>query len=117
MDSPGWYRVDPRKVAHETIDGEVIMIHLLIGSYYSLRGAGADIWDSLASGRDRAQTLAFLEQRYEGAPPLTPHPGDGLPKELEKEAPLEPAADEAAGANGAPPTAVAERKPFEVPAL
>jgi Coenzyme PQQ synthesis protein D (PqqD) len=117
MDSPGWYRVDPRKVAHETIDGEVIMIHLLIGSYYSLRGAGADIWDSLASGRDRAQTLAFLEQRYEGDPQLIAETVDDLAKELEKEELLEPAADGANGANGAPPAAVAERKPFEVPAL
>ena len=117
MDSAGWYRVDPRKVAHETIDGEVIMIHLLIGSYYSLRGAGADIWESLASGRDRAETLAFLEQRYEGEPELIARTVDDLVKQLQEEELVEPAAEGAPAASGGPLAAVAERKPFEVPAL
>src|SRR3954462_11916430 len=101
MDSPGWYRVDPRKVAHETIYGEVIMIHLLIGSYYSLRGAGADIWESLASGRDRAETLAFLEQHYEGDAELTAHTVDALVKQLEEEELLDPAGAGAPASNGA----------------
>jgi hypothetical protein len=117
MDSPGWYRVDPRKVAHETIDGEVIMIHLLIGTYYSLRGAGADIWESLASGRDRAETLTFLEQRYDGDPELIAQTVDDLVKQLEEEELVDAATDGAPAANGGPTTAVAERKPFEAPAL
>jgi hypothetical protein len=110
-----WYRIDPRKVAHETIDGEVIMIHLLIGTYYSLDGAGADIWAHLASGRGRAETLARLERRYDADPTLLAETVDDLVQRLAEEELLEPAADGAP----APPISepAAERLPFTGPRL
>lgn len=110
-----WYRVDPRKVAYETIDGEVIMIHLLIGTYYSLDGAGADIWASLASGHGRAETLAVLEQRYDADPAVLADALDDIAKRLAEEGLLEPAVDGAP----APPAAesVNGRVPFEAPGL
>jgi hypothetical protein len=55
------FRVDPRRVVHETIDGEVILIHLETGNYYSLNGGGAEIWELLgrhASASDVARELA-----------------------------------------------------------
>jgi Coenzyme PQQ synthesis protein D (PqqD) len=110
-----WYRVDPRKVAHETIDGEVIMIHLLIGTYYSLGGAGADIWASLASGRGRAETLALLERRYDADPVLLTETVDDFVKRLAEEDLLEPTVD---GAPAPPATEPAgERLPFKGPEL
>jgi hypothetical protein len=117
MDSDGWYRVDPRKVAHETIDGEVIMIHLLIGTYYSLDGAGADLWAHLASGRGREETLALLEQRYEAEPGAIAETVDGLVKRLAEEELLEPVADDARASNGSPAEPAAERLPFKPPEL
>lgn len=42
--------VDSRRVVHETIDGEVILIQLETGYYYSLAGAGAEIWALLVKG-------------------------------------------------------------------
>lgn len=44
------YRVDSHNVVHETIEGEVIVIHLLNGSYYSLGGGGPEIWRHLLDG-------------------------------------------------------------------
>jgi hypothetical protein len=41
------YRVNRPNVAAETVDGEVLMIHLETGNYYSLRGTGAAIWDAI----------------------------------------------------------------------
>lgn len=41
-------RVNAPHVIHESIDGEVIVIDLGTGNYYSLKGSGADVWDALA---------------------------------------------------------------------
>jgi Coenzyme PQQ synthesis protein D (PqqD) len=114
MGTDAWYKVDPRKVAHETIDGEVIMIHLLIGTYYSLDGAGADLWAQLASGRGREETLAYLQQRYEADPELIAETVDDLVKRLAEEELLEPA-EGVPAANGPPPEPAAERLPFKPP--
>ena len=40
-------RVAPH-IIHETIDGEVIVIDLATGSYYSLRGSAADAWQLIS---------------------------------------------------------------------
>lgn len=39
------FRVNAPQVIHESIDGEVIIINLETGSYYSVKGCGADVWD------------------------------------------------------------------------
>jgi hypothetical protein len=38
------FQVSAPQVIHETIDGEVIIINLATGTYYSLKGSGAEIW-------------------------------------------------------------------------
>jgi hypothetical protein len=47
-------------VVHETIDGETILIHLGTGTYYSLDGAGATIWNLLAAGLSEDEVTARL---------------------------------------------------------
>src|SRR5215213_4293490 len=54
------YRVDARNVVHETIEGEVIVIHLLNGSYYSLGGGGPQIWEQLLTGATVGQIAATI---------------------------------------------------------
>ena len=46
------YTVCGPQVIHETIDGEVVIINLESGNYYSLRGSGAHIWTSIGAGAD-----------------------------------------------------------------
>lgn len=46
----GSYRVNTPTVAAETVDGEVLMIHLDSGNYYSLRAVGASIWTGIELG-------------------------------------------------------------------
>jgi hypothetical protein len=41
----GQLRVRTPHVIHETIDGEVIVIDLSSGTYYSLRGSAAEVWE------------------------------------------------------------------------
>ena len=40
-------RVKAPEVIHETIDGEVIIINLGTGNYYSVKGSGASVWTML----------------------------------------------------------------------
>lgn len=40
-------RVNTPEVIHETIDGEVIIINLASGNYYSLKGCGAEVWTAI----------------------------------------------------------------------
>lgn len=65
------FRVDPAKVVHETIEGETILINLETGTYYSLRGAGPEIWGSLVAGRSAADVVAELQHRYPAAESAT----------------------------------------------
>ncbi len=44
------FRVNSPTVVSETVDGEVVMIHLDSGNYYSLRSTGAVIWDAIERG-------------------------------------------------------------------
>jgi Coenzyme PQQ synthesis protein D (PqqD) len=60
--------IDPSEVIHETVDGEVILIGLQTGCYYSLEGSGAEIWEGLAAGRTSEDVIAELERRYSADP-------------------------------------------------
>ncbi len=51
-------------IVHETLEGETIVIHLETGSYYSLTGSGAEIWDLVAQGPSLEQICAALARRH-----------------------------------------------------
>lgn len=60
-------KVNAPQVIHETIDGEVIVINLGTGSYYSLKGSGADVW-GLIEGPDgvaASDLAAALATRFD----------------------------------------------------
>jgi Coenzyme PQQ synthesis protein D (PqqD) len=63
----GGLRVNTPHVIHETIDGEVIVINLASGNYYSVKGAGADVWDVLQSspGADVNAIAEAVARRYD----------------------------------------------------
>jgi hypothetical protein len=62
----GSVTVNTSHVVHETIDGEAILIHLGTGTYYSLDGIGAEVWELLVAGADREGLLAAAVERYDG---------------------------------------------------
>ena len=112
------FRVNSPRVMHETIEGEVIVIDLTTGSYYSLRDASAEIWREIESGADEARIGAALEHRYEGPREEILAGVSRLLDELAAEGLIEPA-----GASGdtlvapaAPPNANG-RIPFQAPVL
>ncbi len=51
-------------VLADTIDGEVVAIHLRTGHYHSLRGTAADIWDAVAGGASTAEVGQELARRH-----------------------------------------------------
>lgn len=62
--SAGSYRVNAPTVASETVDGEVVMINLESGNYYSLRASGAAIWDAIEQGVPVADIADGLRRGY-----------------------------------------------------
>ena len=58
------FRIGP-EIVHETVDGEVIAIDLVDGSYYSLAGSGPAIWELLGHGAGEAEIGTALAGRFE----------------------------------------------------
>ena len=67
MTGSEFFRVRAPQIAHETIDGEVVIINLDTGSYYSLTGAGAVAWGAIADGGSLDDVTHAVAQRYAGA--------------------------------------------------
>ncbi len=61
------FRVDTPQVVSETIQGETIVINLGTGTYYSLQGSGAAIWEGAAQGATIDEILDELAARYDGS--------------------------------------------------
>jgi hypothetical protein len=58
------HRVNAPTVAAETVNGEVLMIHLESGNYFSLRAAGAAIWEAVERGVPAAEIAEAFRDRY-----------------------------------------------------
>jgi Coenzyme PQQ synthesis protein D (PqqD) len=59
-------RVNATRIINETIEGEVVMIDLVSGNYYTLDDVGTEIWALLERGCSRDAIVAAIEERYEG---------------------------------------------------
>jgi hypothetical protein len=86
----GRIRINPEDVVHETVDGEVILISLQTGSYYSLEGSGAQIWAALLDGRCAAEVIAELEAGCRAEPGAIRNAVLDLVEELMAERLVEP---------------------------
>lgn len=58
------YRINTPHVAHDTIDGEVIAIHLADGSYYGLNRTASEIWNRIAARAALSEVNDELVERY-----------------------------------------------------
>ena len=101
-------RVNAPQVIHESIDGEVIIINLSSGNYYSTKGSGAEVWGVIekSPGLTSRELVDALVLRFQDAPTDIEAPvvafladlrAEGLVVEAGEDAtsPVEPA-----GANG-----------------
>lgn len=112
------FRINAPEVVAETIEDEVIVIHLKTGTYYSLRKSGAAVWQLIESGATVEESATAIESRYEGDPDLIARSVAELVGQLVSEelvVPGDPPAEIPppqvdGGSNGS-------REPFELPRL
>lgn len=57
------YQTSGDHIASEVVDGELIVLNLLVGTYYSSLGAGKTLWSALVGGADMAVVIPFLAAR------------------------------------------------------
>jgi hypothetical protein len=110
------HRVNSPNVIHETIEGEVVLIDLKTGTYYSLRGVGAAIWEDLVAGAGADEIAGDLRRRYDASDDQIADAVQTLIRELEDEGLVRAeAADEEAVT--LPTLEDGGRPPFEMPSL
>src|SRR4051812_8559013 len=120
MTQPRRFSIDVRRVVHETIEGETILINLLSGNYYSLGGCGVEVWSMLAQGHSGDEVVGELQIRYPAAGDGVAEPVHALIEELLREELLEPATENGNGNGHAEGTALlpaASGAPFAPPVL
>lgn len=66
MASPSRFRLNDKQVVFEKFDGEVLAINLETGTYYSLPGVSAQIWNWLIDGADVEAVKQALLTYYDG---------------------------------------------------
>lgn len=115
------FKVNVPKVVHEMIEGEVVIVNLDGGDYYSLLKAGADIWDGLARGLSRGEIVEEIVSRYESDRETMATAVNNLIEELQREALI--TVDTTNGsnqtpiANGNSSSNVSEKLSFDAPTL
>jgi hypothetical protein len=110
------YRVSGPRVIFENIDGELILVHMERGAYFSTDEVGAFIWSMIEGRATRAEIAHALGARYEERPEaIMAALGRFLGRLLEEDL---VASEHANGEPRTPaPPASGERRAFTVPAL
>jgi Coenzyme PQQ synthesis protein D (PqqD) len=116
---PTRFQVNSPRVMHETIEGEVMVIDLATGSYYSLRHSGAVVWQGIERSATDADIARELAQRYDASPDDVSSAVSSLLGELEAEGLVERVEDveQSATIEIAEERAGGGREPFDAPVL
>jgi hypothetical protein len=61
------FEINEPSVVSETIDGDVVIINLALGTYFSIRGTGGHVWQALLSGRDLQEITRCINHMGLGA--------------------------------------------------
>jgi len=114
------FRINTSRVAHQTLDGEAIIIDFDSGTYYSTGGSGAIIWQEIASNAPVSGIVETLNRKYMGDAETIRHSLDQFLDELEREALIERRDDVSLtprASSAAPDKESAARPAFETPSL
>jgi len=107
--------INSPRIAHETIDGETVLIDFDSGAYFSTSGTGALMLDCLLKGLNRDEVMETLTGSLAGDPAVMCGALDDFISQLETEALIVPSVAEPPSQ---PPCAVAASKvDFTVPLL
>jgi hypothetical protein len=64
MESNDRYKINPT-ITHETIEGEVVIVNLHNGNYYSLDKAGADVWGLIEMNHNVGEIINEISVCYD----------------------------------------------------
>jgi Coenzyme PQQ synthesis protein D (PqqD) len=87
--------VDSANAIAEKIEGEVVIINLGTGAYYSLRAVGADVWSAIEGGATQDEIVDSLAARYDGDSSAIGDYVAGLLEELQAEGLVRAAGEDA----------------------
>ena len=62
------YRVNSPRVIFENIDGELILVHMEKGAYYTTDEVGAELWNLIEARSNVAEMCRALGARYDADP-------------------------------------------------
>lgn len=118
MNSSLRFRINTPEIVHETIEGEVVIINLENGNYYSLDGIGASIWDSIGRGASVGKIVRGLDLHYQAKGSQIELAVEQFLAELEQDDLIAPDGTGASEINHAPKTQETGAKyDFEAPVL
>ncbi|BAQ63088.1 hypothetical protein GM3708_3494 [Geminocystis sp. NIES-3708] len=80
-----YLQINTAKIAQEIIDGEVIIINLDEGYYYSLLNIGTEIWQNIEKGFSQYEIIQEILNRYDGIAEEIKEGVEGLIDELIEE--------------------------------
>jgi len=79
------FRINKPHVINEIIDGEVVILNLDTGNYYSMDKLGADIWELIEGNACVGEIVEEIATRYAGKREVIEDAVDTLIKELIEE--------------------------------
>lgn len=100
-------------IVHESLDGEVVIVNLRNGRYYSLADVGATFWEQIVAGSHSSQLVAFARSRFADSGEIESEI-DKFLKELAEEGLVQLSPGEAVIASVSVP---ADAPPFQAPVL
>jgi Coenzyme PQQ synthesis protein D (PqqD) len=62
-----FYQVNKPDVVMESFEGELVLVQMKSGNYYSLQGSAPLIWEMIEQGRSVEDTGDYLVARHQGA--------------------------------------------------
>ncbi|MBU0678740.1 MAG: PqqD family protein [Verrucomicrobia bacterium] len=110
------FSINSQDVVNETIEGEVIMINMKSGNYYSVDRVGADIWTCLEKGLASADIVDVVAKKYAVDADTVKDEVDRFLSELNAENLLCPA-ESSASADGFALEPAGEGDSFQAPSL
>ncbi len=114
------FRINGPQVIYENIDGEVVLINLQHGTYYSTDQVGTEMWSMVEAGLTASEIATAILARYEGDPADVADGVAAFLRELQSEeliVPIEPAVIGSAGHAQPGPGAASARRPYQRPVL
>jgi hypothetical protein len=116
------FRVRKPHVIHQTFDGEVVIVNLETGIYYSVLHSGTDIWRSIERSATVDDIVVALQVKYDGSRETLERAVTGFLEHLGSEGLIEVRAAEAACGPDASPapsgaTSAVEPMVFQSPVL